>query len=241
MKDRFRDRTSKALRSTAARRTDRSVSVTIRSALLLLLIAAPVVAGAQERRLPPVDTCASDRSFVAFRQVLSDAIARRDAAYILATATDDIASDADAETGRAGFIRYWGLFSSATSGLWRELAAALRLGCARDSSGMLRVPSMSLDEEAPDDATYGGYSVAMAGTRLRADPCDEARVVRTLHWDLFALRDDDDGRSEWIFIQLADGAEGFVRRDQIRRLADRTAYFQRQSGRWRLVGFFLGE
>lgn len=219
--------------------------------ILALALAAPAAGMAQLRRLPPVDRCASDPSFVRFRSQLVAAIARRDAAFLLAAASDDIASDAGInprtgrDGGKSGFARYWGLDRPERSHIWRELGAALRLGCARARDGTLWVPSMSLDEDAPDDATHGGQAVAVSpGAALRAAPSERARVVASLRWDIVVLMPDDDGRGAWARVQMSGRrgqVEGFVRRRQIRMLADRTAYFQRRQGRWRLVGFVLGD
>src|SRR4051812_16754107 len=116
----------------------------------LLLISAG--AAALPPRIPPTDQCARDRSFVAFRVALNAAIARRDAAFILAVAADDIEYSFGDSPGKAGFARAWGLAHPATSRLWRELGAALRLGCARDGNGFW-APSMSVigDDDIGED------------------------------------------------------------------------------------------
>src|SRR5690242_15781602 len=110
--------------------------------LVLPLAAAPAVA--LPPRLPPTDHCAQDRSFLAFRAALLAAIARHYAAFILRIAADDIEYSFGDPPGRPGFARAWGLARPATSQLWRELGAALRLGCARDEGGEFWAPSMSL-------------------------------------------------------------------------------------------------
>jgi len=98
----------------------------------LLVMSAAAAAQPMPTRMPPTDYCAQDRSFVAFRNALNGAIARRDAAFILSIAADNIEYSFGDTPGRAGFARAWGLAHPATSPLWRELGAALRLGCARD-------------------------------------------------------------------------------------------------------------
>lgn len=213
----------------------------IRTGLLALLIAAP--AGAEVRRVPPVDQCASDPSFVAFRTQLRAAIARRDAAYILSIASDDIAFGFGDAPGRAGFAAAWELDRPAASLIWRALGAALRLGCARDRQGALWVPSMSLpDEDAPDDATYGGIVVAVApGAVLRAAPADSARIVAPLSWNVLVLAPDDDGRGEWAYAEMDERRHGYVRRSQVRAFTDYRAVFEKRGGRWRLTAFVIGD
>ena len=77
--------------------------------LPLLLCAGFVGRPAEARRLSPVDTCASDIGFATFRAALNRAIARRDAAFILSVAADDIQYSFGDTPGRAGFARVWGL------------------------------------------------------------------------------------------------------------------------------------
>jgi hypothetical protein len=57
-----------------------------RLVVLLPLLALPAAAAAVPPRIPPADNCARDRSFLAFRNALHGAIARRDAAFILRAA-----------------------------------------------------------------------------------------------------------------------------------------------------------
>ena len=92
-----------------------------------ILIAAPVRA----ERLPPKDECAADAGFVAFRGKLAAAVARRDAAALLALTADDVTTGLnDAEAGRAKFRAFWKLARPAGSPVWRELRLLLAQGCS---------------------------------------------------------------------------------------------------------------
>ena len=215
----------------------------MRPLLAALLIAAPVGASAQPRRVPPVDQCASDRSFVAFRSGLNAAIARRDAATILSIVSDDISYSFGDAPGRAGFAEAWRLDRPAASPLWRELGAALRLGCARDREGALWAPSMSMpNEDDPDDATYGGIVVAVApGAALRAAPSDRARIVAPLRYDVLVLPPDDDGRGAWVRAEMDERRRGWIRRSQVRAFTDYRAVFEKRGGRWRMTAFVAGD
>jgi hypothetical protein len=79
----------------------------------LLLLATP--APALPPRVPPVDRCASETGFAAFRTRLNAAIARRDAAFILSIASDDISFSFGDDPGKAGFASAWDLAHPATS------------------------------------------------------------------------------------------------------------------------------
>jgi hypothetical protein len=210
--------------------------------LPLLLCAGFVGRPAEARRLPPVDTCASDIGFAAFRAALNRAIARRDAAFILSAASDDISWSFGDEPGRAGFARAWGLSRPASSRLWRELAEALRLGCRRADDGSLWAPAMSLNEEDADMDAFENAVVAVTpGAVLRARPADNARPVAALRWDVLTLADGDDGTSAWARASLEDGRSGWVRRSQVRSFGDYRAVFERRGGRWRMTAFVAGD
>jgi hypothetical protein len=194
-------------------------------------------AAAQGQRLPPIDSCARDPSFVAFRTSLNAAIARHDAAFIRSILIADAFSEAGMDTGRAGFIRFWDLDHPARSRLWNELAAALRLGCARDRSGLAWVPSLSLDEDAPDDATHGGFALALPGAIVRSAPSNRGRFVAALRWDVISVVVHDPGQGPWAHVMFGANRGGYVRRNRIRLFTANHAIFQRVRGRWQLAGF----
>src|SRR5437868_841885 len=102
------------------------VGAIIRSLFVGMLLAVSAAASGVPPRMPPRDYCTHDRSFVAFRAALRTAVARRDAAFILRTATEDIRYSYGDGGSREGFARAWGLDHPASSGLWVELAEALR-------------------------------------------------------------------------------------------------------------------
>lgn len=213
----------------------------IRYLVAALALVAPAAAAALPPRVPPTDSCARDRSFVAFRNALLAAIARRDAAFILAAATDDIQYSFGDNPGRAGFARAWGLSRPATSALWRELGAALRLGCARDEAGEFWAPSMSLvgDEDLGEDFYASAVAVG-PGAALHAGPSDTSRAIAPLRWHVVTAQHDD-GESAWVRVRLTDGREGYVRRALIRGFGDYRAVFAKRGGRWRMTAFVAGD
>lgn len=217
------------------------VRVLLAFALLAGFMSHP--AEAQVNRVPPVDRCASDRSFVAFRARLRTAVARRDAVYLLSIVAPDIPSEPGGSGGRAGFIREWRLDRPGTSPIWRDLGIVLRLGCARDPRDQLWVPSMSLPEPTdPDDVSYEGGVVAIVpGAALREAPSDRARVVARLYSDVLSLYPDDDRRSVWAHAGLDQHRAGYVRRSQTWSYTAHRAVFARRRSQWRLISFVEGD
>jgi hypothetical protein len=204
--------------------------------LAALLLTLPAAAGAIPPRLPPADYCRHDRSFVAFRNGLRTAIARRDAAFILRTATENIRySNAD-DGSREGFARFWGLDHPATSRFWGVMAEAMRLGCTPDEGADFIIPAMAQvgDEDDRDDSMM--MVAVRPGAALRARPSDSSPVIARLRWDVVTLRDRG-ARGVWLRATLDDGRRGYIRRNLFRRFDDYSAVFAQREGRWRMISF----
>ena len=207
--------------------------------LSLLLVAAPE-AGATVHRLPPVDQCAADPSFVAFRNDLLAAIARRDRAFVLATITDNIEVDFGGGAGRADFAQTWQLDRPETSPLWDELGRALSLGCAHNGPGDFYAPSMFVAGEEVFEDPFTAAVAIRPGAELRSGPDAASSVVATLDWDVLTVPEWDPD-SGWQRAELADGRRGYVRSEDLRSPIDYRAAFQRIDGRWRMTAFIAGD
>lgn len=214
----------------------------IRLLLAVLLMTTATSAGAQRRSDIVVDTCSADRSWVAYRNAFNAAVARRNAPALLRLLSSHVSFDGSGDaTGRAAFARHWGLARPETSRLWRQLAAIMRLGCARGHRQRLNyVPSIfRVEEDDPDDSTYApGGVVIGANVPLRAARSNSGRVVARLSWERVLLPEHDDGRGEWVHAILDNDRQGFVRRSQVQSLTGPYALFEREGGQWRLA--FLG-
>jgi hypothetical protein len=214
----------------------------IRFLVACALLAGPVAAVAQNRRVPPVDRCASNPSFVAFRTRLRAAIARRDGAWLLSNTAPNIEYSFGDSPGRAGFTRAWGLNRPATSRIWRELGETLRLGCDRAEDGEYWAPSLSLQQNDMDEGEGPPTWLAVGPNAvLHEEPSDSSPVVARLEWDILTPRDGDEGRGAWVAFNLGDGTRGFVRRSLVRSQSDYRATFARRHGRWLMTGFVAGD
>ena len=208
------------------------------SLLIALLIAAAPPADSSTHRLPPIDECAADPSFAAFRDQLRLTIEQRDAAALLEIVADDIEVDFGGGAGRADFSRTWELDRPASSGVWDELAEALSLGCAGDGSGELYAPSMAAASMTEDP--FEAAVVIRPGAELRREPDAASRSLATLDWDIVTVPEWD-SEGAWQRIVLADGRSGFVRSDDLRSPIDYRAAFRRLDGRWRMTAFIAGD
>ena len=209
--------------------------------LVLPLLAVATCAGAVPPLMPPTNHCMRDASFAAFRTALTRAVSRRDAAFILRIATDDIRYSFGDSGSRAGFAEYWGLNRPATSRLWAELGEALRLGCTYDEGLNVVMPAMNQVGDEDMDTDYQALLVAVRpGAALRAGPSDRSRILARLRWNVVTL-EDRDGHRAWERARLADGRRGYIRRSLFRGFSDSSAYFVKQGGRWRMAAFIAGD
>ncbi len=207
------------------------------AALLLALSAAHAPGSAVDRR-PPIDRCASDPSFAAFREALLGAVGRRDRDFLLSIVAENIEFSFGGDSGRAEFARAWALDRPETSPLWHELGEALRLGCAR-AGDLFWAPSL-VEQLNDQDDPFSAVIAVRPGAVLRAAPNARSDAVATLEWDVLTL-DSDDGADEWLPVRLGDGRRGYVRREEVRSAVDYRAAFQKADGRWRMIVFIAGD
>lgn len=199
-------------------------------ALFALLVASAAA------RLPPVDQCVSDRSFVEFRKALVAAIQRRDSDALLSVVAEDIHASLGGHVGKKDFIELWGLSKPRSSRVWKELGDALGLGCTmRD--GIATAPSM---EDQIGDRDAFETRIALPGAVLRARPSETSRAVARLSWHVLTLRGTWDG-GPWVRVKLDDGRSGYVRNVLARSPIDYRAWFHKRAGSWVMAGFLAGD
>ena len=204
---------------------------------LLLATAAPDAAmDAAMVRLPPVDECAADPSFAAFREELDAIIARRDADRLLAIVTDDATISFGGYEGPAGLVALWGLDQPGESEMWGVLEMTLAFGCMVDPDGVRVSPSFFL--QAGESDPFETYLVVTPEAPLLSAPHPDADTVALLDWDVLTWLGEEDGMYR---MRLADGRTGYAEPGYVRGLLDFRAGFARRDGRWRLVFFVAGD
>ena len=206
------------------------------ASLILLLSAAALRPGAVER-LPPVDQCAADADFAAFRTTLNGAIARRDHAFILSILPEDILVNFGGDRGRDSFARQWRL-DQAGSPFWDEIRTVLSLGCRVVENDFV-APALTT-QLGEDEGPFDVVVAVRSGAVMRAAANDASAVVATLDWDVLHMRPVETDEA-WMALRLKDGREGFVRRADVRSPLDYRAYFARENGRWRMTHFIAGD
>lgn len=187
--------------------------------------------------LPPADECARDVGFVRFRAKLLATVARRDARGLLALVADDIKFNFGGGTGAQAFAAEWTLDRPATSALWHELGAALRLGCARQGNAMV-VPHLFV--RFPERLDPFGYVLTLAPHSVRAAPRSTGARVPVPRWSLLRTARSGGGGS-WIPVTVSGGRKAYARRTDVRSPVDYRAFFERRNGRWRMTLFVAGD
>lgn len=212
-------------------------SIKAAAALLLASLAAAVPAATSPRRLPPVDQCASDRSFAAFRSDLLKVIAAKDSKRLLALLAKDVTVDFGGGAGKADFAATWGLDKPGSSRLWSEAAKALALGCVRHGQSL---SAPSLGGQLGDHDEPFELVLALPGALLKAAPSDTAPTMLKLHWHILTVGARPE-RSPWVAAALSDGRKGFVREDGLRSPLDYRFVFEKRGGRWLVTAFVAGD
>lgn len=201
----------------------------------LLLLASPA---ADRPRLPPVDQCAARPGFEAFRKELLGVIARKDVKGLLALTDHKVMLSFGGEAGHAEMRTMWELDKPATSGIWTELAEALRLGCAF-ADGVAIAPAMM--STLPNEFDAFETAVVVKPVTLRKAPDAKAQPIELLNWDVLSVDEGIDELGGWTKVKLKDGRTGFVRSDAIRSPIDYRALFRRVEGKWRLTALVAGD
>jgi hypothetical protein len=213
-------------------------------AALLAALVLPLPAGAQERRLEPIDEAARDASWASFKKRLIAAIEKRDRKFILGILDKNVRTGLEGGRGVAEFRKLWEVDSDA-SPLWQELRAVMALPAAyhRPDKGRaeLCVPYVAVRWPQDMDAFKGGALIA-GDVLVKSTPTAGADTVATLSYNMVEVADwevddrDEASKQKWVRIWLKSGI-GFVPEEQIRSPVEHTACFVRGEKSWRMVGF----
>ena len=210
--------------------------------------AAQVAPAARQSQLLPVDEAVRRPDFFSFRAGLQAAIARRDAAVLLASVHPAIKNSFGGDDGLDAFRRMWGLDGNASTdrgdasgpdgsdGIWAELGTVLALGGSFTGDGTFVAPYTF--SRWPDEVDAFEHVVLLAAdVRVRAAPGPDGPVLRSASFEIFPRAQSSDGTGEWLAVRLGPGRTGYVAAALTRSPIDYRAIFSRTNGRWQLVTF----
>lgn len=214
--------------------------ISIAAALALGAAAPTVTPSVTPARLPPVERCRGDPAIDRFRALLEDATTRRDVAALRRLVAPDVRASFGAEGSWEEFARTWGLEqNSAMSGLWKELARVMALGCAPSRAGGMIFPG--LFEDRGEDADPFELVVARPGAKLQSRASENSAVVATLDWSS-AILVRTEAPEGWARIQLLRGGPlGWVRRESLVSPLDYRLVAGKRDGRWLVTAFVAGD
>jgi len=199
-----------------------------------MLLTALALAAAAPLQLPPIDTCAKDRSFVEFRTNLRRIIRRRDSPAMMRVVADDIYyGRPDMGHGRDRFVASWA-GKQLGDPSWRELRAILDLGCVL-RGGRAFSPSFGYQLKEFESLTS---TLAVPGAVVRSRPSKRAPIIARSNWLVLTELEEADG--DWIGVQLTNGRRGFIE-EAMTAVTGITVSFEKRDGRWVMTGWTSGD
>ena len=208
--------------------------------IALVVVASTLAQGPAHRRLLPVDQAATQPDFFTFRAQLLTAVARHDAAALMAVVHPNIKCDFGGGEGKAFFEEYWKP-SAPGSEVWAELAAVLALGGTFSTSDTFVAPYVFSRWPQGVD---GFEHVAVVGdrVRIRTAPRPDAEAAAVSSFEILPLaRQSGDTPEEWTAVALAGKKIGYVASRFVRSPIGYRAYFSREDGRWQMLMFIAGD
>lgn len=195
-------------------------------------------AAAQQTFLP-VDQAASQPDFFTFRAHLQAAIARRDAAALLAVVHKRIKNSFGGDDGVEEFKKKWKPEGS-PSDLWKELGTALALGGSFDREGRFIAPYVYSRWPEKTDS-FENLAIVGVNVRVRESPRNDSATVDSLSFVIVPLLREQKEHEGWTVIRRRNGKPGYVASQYARSPIDYRAIFARIDGRWQLTTFVAGD
>jgi len=214
--------------------------------LLTILVVAAFAqpSRSQERKLEPVDEATRDLSWAKFKNVLLDAVMKRDRKFVLSILDRNVRVGVDGVRGIPEFSKQWHL-DAEDSRLWRELPSALFVGAAWLTRGQAprELCAPYVLPRWPRDMDPHAYGAIISRDALvKVAPSSDSATLATLSYDIVPVADwevDDrapDFPQKWVRIKLKTG-EGFVPEEQIRSPIEYHACFVKTENGWRMTAF----
>ena len=208
--------------------------------IALVVVASTLAQVPAHRRLLPVDQAATQPDFFTFRAQLLTAVARHDAAALMAVVHPNIKCDFGGGEGKVFFEEYWKP-SAPGSQVWAELAAVLALGGTFSSPDTFVAPYVFSRWPQGVDA-FEHVAVVGDRVRIRTAPRPDAEAAALSSFEILPLaRQSGDAPEEWTAVTLAGKKIGYVASRFVRSPIGYRAYFSREDGRWQMLMFIAGD
>ena len=187
-----------------------------------------------------MDQAATQPDFFTFRAQLLTAVARHDAAALMAVVHPNIKCDFGGGESKAFFEEYWKP-SAPGSQVWAELAAVLALGGTFSTPDTFVAPYVFSRWPQGVDA-FEHVAVVGDRVRIRTAPRPDAEAAAVSSFEILPLaRQSGDAPEEWTAVSLAGKKIGYVASRFVRSPIGYRAYFSREDGRWQMLMFIAGD
>lgn len=202
---------------------------------LLTLLAVRTVWAEQ---LMPGDTTDRAPKYAAFRSMLFDAVAHKDASFIRARSQGARVTFGMPTTLDAQFQ-----LDNPEDPFWRLVARMLALGgtyhegTQADPTGYVEYPYVTARfPESVDPYTH----VAVVGreVNVREKPDPTSKVVATVSYDILQILDHGD---EWRQVKVSDKVTGYIHREYLYSPLDHRMRLRNVQGRWMIELFVAGD
>ncbi len=205
---------------------------TVAAAIVLLALQA----GAP--RLAPVSDESRDSAFHAYIGKLRAAVAKHDEKALRKLVDPSVITMNEAGKDQRGWEKFraaWGVGEN-DGAAWDVLADLMELGFFREAPGIYVSPYVVW--KFPRDLDPNLHLVVLRDALpLREKPERDSRPVATLAFDIVKKVGEarEEGAFEWVEVQTASGARGFVQAANVRSPLMPRAQFSRKDGRWMLT------
>lgn len=190
--------------------------------------------------LRPVDEAPRHPDFLRFRNELKDIARRRDERALLRIADPEIRISFGDNNGIDNFRKLVrGQFAQPAEQFWSDFARMLDLGGSlrADRHGFVAPYIYSAWPNHYD--SFECAAVVGADVRVREQPRADARIVATVSYVIVRLHTSPE--LEWTAVELADGRTGYIAARYVYGPTGWRAFFDDESGRWRMSLFIAGD
>ena len=205
--------------------------------LLAGLLAAAVLAAAPQ--LLPVDEASTRPDFFSFRAGLQRAIARHDAAALMAVVHPQIKNSFGGGDGIDEFRTMWNI-GAADSEIWDALGTVLALGGSFIADDMFEAPYVSSRWQRSVDP-FEHVAVIGTNVRVRSQPNADAPGITTASFSILPIVREDARTDGWTAVRVNGNRTGYIASRFVRSPIDYRAIFRYEGREWKLVTFVAGD
>lgn len=197
--------------------------------------ALPAPSPLQQARYAPLDECAKQPGWPAFRKALMAAVKARDSQALAKLAAPDVALDYGGGSGAAELVKR---LNDPETQLWQELAAILPLGCAMQG-GLAAMPWVFWN--VPEDTDSYSAVIVLGDDTPLLDKAD-GKPVRDVGWAIVNIDPMAfDTSAPATRVSMNDGTRGWIETRKLRSLLDYRLIVEPEDGQWQITAFIAGD